>query len=52
MQRGPGMTLCQADRRVVFRIHEETGSNVMGLQTGHRLYGPSAILGIFSVDRS
>ena len=46
-------TLYQVDRRVVFRIHEERGSNMLGLQTGHtQAVDPSSILGIFSVDRT
>lgn len=53
MEKELGKTLCQVDRRVVFRIHEERGSNMLGLQIGHtQAVDPSAILGIFSVDRT
>ena len=53
MEKELGKTLCQVDRRDVFRIHEERGSNMLGLQTGYtQAVDPSAILGIFSVART
>lgn len=49
-EEGTRKDFVSAGRRVVVRIHEEMGPNVLGLRIGHRWQGSSVIPRIFVVD--